>query len=194
MKKDILVSVVIVTHNAAKFLPGFLQKLSDVMAQHFKDYEVIVVDDASQDNTAEIVAASQKQHNNIQFYALSPRVGLAIASVAGLDNAIGDYVIMLDPLRDPTDKIPEMVAKALDGNEIVYGADAKRVKPAALYDKSARRFYQLFSHLTGLEIPREVSSFRLLSRTVVNYITAINDRHHFLPSPVSVMQRLIIHR
>lgn len=180
MKKDILISVVVVVRNAAEFLPDFVRKLSAVMSAQFKDYEIILVDDASTDHTAEKITAAQKQYNNIQFYALSPRAGLAIASVAGLDNAIGDYIIMLDPLRDPTDKIPEMVAKALEGNEIVYGVDARRAAPTRFYDKAARAYYQLFSRLTGLEIPREVSSFRLLSRSVVNYITAINDRHHLL--------------
>ena len=190
MKKDILVSVVIVARNAAEFLPDYLRKLSAVMAANYKDYEIIVVDDASKDNTAEKIAGAQKHYNNIQFYALSPRVGTAIASIAGLDNAIGDYIIMLDPLRDPTDKIPEMVAKALEGNEIVYGVDAKRAGATHFYDKAALLYYQLFSHLTGLEIPREVSSFRLLSRSVVNYITAINDRHHLL----SVLPAITGHR
>ena len=190
MRKDILVSVVIVVRNAAAFLPACMQKLSEVMAANFKDYEIIVVDDGSKDDTAKLIGAAQKQYNNIQLYALSPRVGLAIASVAGLDNAIGDYVIMLDPERDPVEKITEMVAKAVEGNEIVYGVDAKRAGASKFYDKAALTFYKLFSSLTGFEIPREVSSFRLLSRSVVNYITAINDRHHLL----SVLPAITGHR
>ena len=190
MKKDILVSVVMVVRNAADSLPAFLQKLSTVMAANYKDYEIIVVDDGSKDDTAQKIGEAQKQYNNIQFYALSPRVGLAIASVAGLDNAIGDYVIMLDPTRDPAEKIPEMVAKAIEGNEIVYGVDAKRAGAKHFYDKAAVMFYRLFSNLTGLDIPHQVSSFRLLSRNVVNYITAINDRHHLL----SVLPAITGHR
>jgi len=188
--KDVLVSVVMVVRNVAEFLPSYLQTLSGVMASNFKDYEIIVVDDASKDGTTQKIAEAQKQYNNIQLYALSPYVGVSIATIAGLDNAIGDYVIMLDPAHDPAEKIPEMVAKAVEGNEIVYGVDAKRVGGAQLYDKAAVTFYRLFSRLTGLEIPREVSSFRLLSRSVINYITAINDRHHLL----SVLPAITGHR
>jgi glycosyltransferase involved in cell wall biosynthesis len=179
-----------VVRDAAEFLPAYLQKITEVLQPAFKDYEIIVVDDGSKDATLKTIETAQTRFSNIQLYSLSPKAGIAVATIAGLDNAIGDYVITLDPTRDPAEKILEMVGKALEGNDIVYGVDAKRTQSASLYDKGALAYYQLFSRLTGLEIPREVSSFRLLSRSVVNYITAINDRHHLL----SVLPAITGHR
>lgn len=180
MAKDILVSVVLPVRNVAPKVAAFAEKLSAVLSANYKDYEIIVVDDASKDGTPAAIEAVQKTTRNIQLYALSRRSGISIATVAGLDNAIGDYVITMDIERDPVEKIPEMVEMAVNGTDIVYGVNENRAKPSSFYDRAALTYYLLFSLLTDLDIPRQASSFRLMSRAVVNYITGLNDRHRLL--------------
>lgn len=180
MKKDMLISVVVVVRNASAVLPQFLREVSAVLSERFKDYEIVVVDDASRDGTAQAVQLAQKELSNIQLYTLSRRSGLSVATIAGLDNAIGDYMITMDILRDPVAKIPEMIERAVEGADIVYAVDDTRAVPKHFHDRAAVQFYKLFTRLTGIDIPQEASGFRLLSRGVVNYITAISDRHHLL--------------
>jgi hypothetical protein len=94
-----------------------------------------------------------------------------------LDNAIGDYVAIMDAETDSPETIPLMVDLAQAGADVVYGVDEKR---AVLYDKLAKIFYRTFASITKSEIPQQASRFRLFSRAVVNYITSVNDRHHLL--------------
>lgn len=180
MIKDILVSVVVVTQNATRYIEPALEALSEQLAKHYKDYEIVVVDDGSRDRTAEVVESLQKRISNIQLYALPRSYGEAIATVAGLDNAIGDYVAVMDPETDPPETIPLMVSLAQGGYDVVYVADTSRKNRERFYDRLAKLFYRIFVKFTGSEIPQEASRFRLFSRAVVNYITAVNDRHHLL--------------
>ncbi len=178
--KDVLVSVVVVVQNATRYVESALENLSRELSAHYKDYEIVVVDDGSRDRTAETVEALQKRIANIQLYVLPRSYGEAIATIVGLDNAIGDYVAIMDAETDSPETIPLMVDLAQCGYEVVYAADTAREKNEQFYDKLAKIFYRMFERATGNEIPQQASRFRLFSRAVVNYITAVNDRHHLL--------------
>lgn len=175
--KDVLVSVVVVVQNATRYIEPALEKLSAELSKHYKDYEIVVVDDGSRDRTAETIEALQKRITNIQLYVLPRSYGEAIATIVGLDNAIGDYVAILDAETDSPETISQMVDLAQGGADVVYGVDEKR---ALIEDKLAKIFYSTFARITKSDIPQEASRFRLFSRAVVNYITAVNDRHHLL--------------
>lgn len=180
MVKDILVSVVLVAKDATRYIEGSIEALAKVMAVHYKDYEIVVVDDGSHDRTAEAVEKLQKQVPNIQLYVLSRSYGEAIATVVGLDNAIGDYVAIMDPETDSPETIPLMVELAQGGYDVVYAVDNARQQREKIYDWLARRFYRVFRRITETDLPQDASRFRLFSRAVVNYITSVNDRHQLL--------------
>lgn len=175
--KDVLISVIMAAHNAREYIAPVIEALSTQLSANYKDYEIVIVDDGSRDRTAEAVEELQKKISNIQLYVLSRHYGEAIAAVVGLDHAIGDHVAIMDPETDTPETIPQMVELARSGVDVVYGVDTKR---DALYNKLAKSFYGIFQRLTGGEIPQEASKFRLFSRTVVNYITAVSDRHQLL--------------
>ena len=175
--KDVLISVILVTQNSKTYIEQAIESLAAKLSTHYKDYEIVVVDDGSRDRTAEVIEALQKRIANIQLYVLPRSYGEAIATIVGLDNAIGDYVAILNAETDSPETVIQMVELAQAGVDVVYGVDEKR---AALYDKLAKVFYRTFARMTKSDIPQEASRFRLFSRAVVNYITAVNDRHHLL--------------
>lgn len=182
-KSDTLVSVILPIRNAASFIEAFVHELIRVLEPRFKDYEVVLVDHGSTDDTVELSRKLQTSHRNIQLYCLSRPTNADVALVAGLDNAIGDFVITLDPRTDPPQLVRSMLDEAQRGVEIVYGLRADRQAGAIKrpYAMLARLFYRLFRRFTGLEIPPEASSkARLLSRSVVNYMLQRGDRHYLL--------------
>jgi glycosyltransferase involved in cell wall biosynthesis len=183
--RDIFISVVLRVRDAEGFVMQALDRLVAVMEASFSYYEILIVDDASIDATRERIAAVQARARNIQLYALARRKGDNIALTAGLDHAIGDMVVMLDPRLDPPELIPMMVERALNGAEIVYGLPRERLEGNGLQNLLLRGFVAVLAQLNNVDVPQAMSSYRLLNRNVLNYMLEAVDRHRslmFLPA------------
>lgn len=175
---DAMVSVVAPVCCAEDFIESFLKDLSALLREQFKQYEIIVVDDLSNDRTTEIVHRVQQTTENIQFYQLNLRSGWDVALVAGIDNSIGDYVVTLDPRTDPIEIIPKLFERIRPDCEVVYGVDTAQVSRRGPIRRAlAAAFFSLFRRFTGLQIPDGITDYRLFTRRVVNYITQHADRH-----------------
>jgi len=172
---DTFVSVIIPLRDAGSQIEDIVLEADRVVRALFRHYEIVLVDDASGDDTVEIVQRLQNRIENVQLYCLNRRGGLDVALVAGLDNSIGDFVITLNAETDPLDLIPVLWEKAAKGAEVVCGVRTDR-----LNGSFRRMFHGTFEAATGLRIPRGVSDLRLYSRRVVSYITQNNDRHLML--------------
>jgi len=178
--RDIFISAVLRVRDAEGFVTAALDRLVAVMEASFNYYEILIVDDASTDATRELIAEVQARARNIQLYALARRKGDNIALTAGLDHAIGDMVVMLDPRLDPPELIPTMVERALDGAEIVYGLPRERLEGNGLHNLALRGFFALLAQLNNVDVPQAMSSYRLLNRNVLNYMLEAVDRHRSL--------------
>jgi glycosyltransferase involved in cell wall biosynthesis len=154
-------------------------ELSKTMADLFTDYEIIVINDGSQDSTLELIQTMQKKVRNIQLYNLSTYHGKEIATVAGLDNAIGDYVVTIDPALYSVENIAELVFAAANGADIVYGIRGQR-DIHGIYPRMSILFYKLLKKVTGLYVPEDATDYRCYSRAAVNYFTKLNNRHRLL--------------
>ena len=176
---DAFTSVIVPVRNAAAHVEEMVLEIDRTVRPLFRHYEIVLVDDASRDNTVEIIQRIQKQVDNIQLYCLNRRGGLDVALVAGLDNCIGDFVITLNLERDPIDLIPKLWERAQQGNEVVCGVRTDKLK-GGLRAWITRMFYRSFEATTGLSIPAGVSDLALYSRRVVSYIMQNNDRHLLL--------------
>src|SRR5687768_8828438 len=108
-KVDAFVSVIALLHNNAEILPQFLRDLSAVLESNYTNYEIVLIDDASDDDTCACVKQLLARHKCVRFIPLSRQMGQEIALAAGLESAIGDYVVTIDPDFDPPDEIVTMV-------------------------------------------------------------------------------------
>lgn len=178
--KEAFPSVVAVLGNAERFAETYLQRLHAVMSSNFEHYEIIVVDDGSSDGTAEIISAAQKKYPSIVRYSLIRPHGIGVAQIAGLDNAIGDFTIILDPRLDQPEIIPDMVEKALDGADLVYALPKDRVTGQGAGNKMANWFLKSVAKAKRIDLPPSTSSCRLFSRTVLNFVVKLSDRHRVL--------------
>jgi glycosyltransferase involved in cell wall biosynthesis len=179
-KKETFVSAVLRVNNAAAFIGPALQRLVDVMETNFRYYEIVIVDDASTDATRAIIERMQHQARNIQLYCLARRKGDNIALTAGFDHAIGDLIVTLDPRLDPPELIPAMVDLAVGGVEIVYGLPRERVQNQGFYNRIFGWFVIFLAWINKVDVPHEISSYRLVSRAVLNYMLEAADRHRTL--------------
>ena len=179
-RKETFVSVVVRLRDAAGFIRPALLQLIGVMENSSGFYEIVLVDDASTDATRAIIVDIQARARNIQLYGLASRRGDNIAVIAGLDHAIGDMVVVLDLKVDPPALIPVMVARAMEGAEIVYALPRDRVASTGVYNRLFGWFIYAMSRINHVEVPQAVSGYRLFSRIVLNFMLQGTDRHRTL--------------
>ncbi len=177
---EVFLSVVLTIRNGEDFLEKRLINLSEVLNANFQYYEILVIDNASTDQTPAIIQTLLGSKKNIQYCALSTARSESIALTAGLDRAIGDFVLSLDLRTDPPELIPEMFALATEGAEIVYGLPIARVEGRGLYNKLAKLFFRIIARINKVEIPQAMSTYRILSRSVLNFILESSDHHRIL--------------
>jgi glycosyltransferase involved in cell wall biosynthesis len=144
-------------------------------------FELILVDDGSQDGTASAMAAAAASNPRVKVITLSRNFGHQPALTAGLDHARGDAVVMLDgDLQDPPELIPEMLDHWRRGVDVVYAVRQQRLGETAFKRTTARWFYRVFRRLTGLGLEVESGDFRLMDRRALDALLAMPERNRFL--------------
>ncbi len=178
-------SVVIPVLDEMETLPTLRERLDSALANLDADIELVFVDDGSTDGSAELIADWARSQPGIVLVRLSRNFGMEIAMSAGVDHAEGDYVVLMHAdLQDPPELIPDMLATARDGADVVYarriGSDESRMKRVL-----ATAFYGLMRRLARVPYQGQAGDFRLMSRRVVDTIRAMPERRRFLRGMVA---------
>lgn len=177
---DSRLSVVVPVYNEQEVIESFLKCCISVLKDHFKWFEIILVDDGSTDLTIEKCLPYIQQYPQIRLLKFSRNYGHEIASTAGFDHAEGDYVVLMDgDLQHPPELILDMMKKAKEGYDVVCGQQKERPLESKLRRFFSKMYYKLSKRMTGLEIPEGHGNFRLLSRTAVESLKKMreNNRH-----------------
>lgn len=180
-KADCFVSVVAPIRNDAAIVGGFIADTLAVLREHYLNYELVLVDDSSTDDTVAEVGACLRQFECIRLVRLSRSFGLDIAISAGLDSVIGDVVVVMLPHTDPTDLIPDIVTRTRRGAGIVFGVYAPRTGERVWVRIGSAVFYWYCRRVLRLNLPKNAAIFRGLSREAVNALIQIRDRCRYLP-------------
>ena len=174
-------SVVVPAFNEAASLPAFHRRLAATMDGLGAAWELVIVDDGSQDATATVAAALRATDRRVALLALSRNFGKEIATTAGLDHARGEAVILIDAdLQDPPELIPRLVAAWRDGYDMVYAQRAGRDGNSWLKRCTAAAFYRLMRRCGPVDLPPQAGDFRLMSRNVVDALLALREQHRFM--------------
>lgn len=156
-----------------------LQETESVLTGAGLDYELLAVDDGSRDGTWEALVAYAGQRPRVRLLRLSRNFGKEAAICAGLDQASGDAVIVMDgDLQHPPRYIPDMVALWQEGYLLVEGVKSKRGKESPLSRAAAGLFYGIFRKMSGIQL-KNASDFKLLDRKVVDYWKTLPEKDTF---------------
>jgi dolichol-phosphate mannosyltransferase len=182
-----LVSVVVPCYDEQAVLEEAHAALSAALgALAGADAEIVYVDDGSRDRTGEILRGVQSRDARVRVLSLSRNFGHQIAVSAGLENAAGDCVVVIDAdLQDPPEVIGEMFALWRDGYQVVYGVRADREGETAFKKWTARLFYRLINRLSHVEMPLDAGDFRLMDRRAVDVLLSMPERDRYLRGMVS---------
>lgn len=177
--KDFTISVVIPIYNEEKNIPVLISELTKVL-DGYKNYEIIFVNDGSKDNSEPIIRSFCEKNPKIKLINLSRNFGHQEALTAGLENASGDAVIMMDgDMQDPPSLIPQMVEKWKEGNEVVYTVKKKRNEPF-LRRFLFKQFHKVFSLLSEYEMPMDSGIFSLIDKKVLKIIVSLEEKNKYI--------------
>lgn len=176
----IFLSVVIPLRNEVVSLDPLFKELLPALDSIGESYEVICVNDGSEDDTLNQLLTAQKITPVIKIVDLSRNFGKDLALMAGISHATGKTVVVMDAdLQDPPELIPKMVELWRQGHEVVYGARRSRDRDTFLKRFTARSFYNLYNLLVDVKIPPDAGDFRLMDQKVVNALESLPERTRF---------------
>lgn len=180
-RDGIRISVVCPIYNEQENLHELYRRLSKVLEAIGERYEILLVDDYSQDASREIIAGFCEQDSHVRSLRFSRNFGHQTAITAGMQHARGELVILMDgDLQDPPEVLPDLIAKhETEGWDVIY-AIRRRRKENLLYRAAYRAFYRLLQRLSYIEIPLDSGDFCLMHRRVVNEINALPERNRFV--------------
>ena len=175
------ISVVAPAYNEQEVLGEFYRRVSAVLTGIGCEYEIVLVNDGSRDNTLALMHALRIRDPRVTVIDLSRNFGKEIALSAGLDHTKGDVVVVLDSdLQDPPELIPEMLNIWREGYDVVYGKRTIRDGETWFKKATAKYFYKLIKQVSRVEIPEDTGDFRLMSRRAVVALNQLREEHRFM--------------
>ena len=170
-----MISIVSPVYRAEKILPILVSEINLVMERIGEDYEIILVDDRSPDNSWEVMRVLSSQNSKIKSIRLSRNFGQHSAIFAGLTRAKGDWVVVMDcDMQDQPKEIAKLYKKALEGYDIVLGQRENR-KDKFLKKLTSRLFYKVFNYLSGANFDNNVANFGIYHQKTIKSILDMKD-------------------
>lgn len=179
-------SIVIPLYNEEPIAPVLFERLRETLIGITDNFEIIFIDDGSTDNTLKALLDLKNKEKRIRVIELSRNFGHQAAYTAGLNQAKGQYVVMLDgDLQDPPGLISEMYAKITsDEFDIVFAQRVARGEKL-LKRVVTKLFHWIFNRLSDMDITHDVGNFCIMNRNALNSLLELNERSRYLPGLVS---------
>lgn len=179
-------SVVIPCYNEAAVLPELYRRVSAVCRQSVPDYELVLVNDGSSDETWPILLSFSLADPNVVCVNLSRNHGHQLALTAGLSLCRGERIFILDAdLQDPPELLTEMMAAIDDGADVAYGQRERRDGETVFKRATAHLFYRFMNLLADRRIPEDTGDFRLITRRVLQVFSSMPESHRFIRGMIS---------
>ena len=174
-------TVVVPVFNEQESLPEFHRRLSAVLDGLALTSEVLFVDDGSGDGSRALLAGLRRDDPRVRVISLSRNFGHQIAVSAGLDEARGEAVVVIDSdLQDPPELIPTLVDKWREGYEVVHAVRTARRGETRFKRWTASAFYRLIRSWTDLNIQLDAGDFRLMGRQAVDALRSMPEQFRFV--------------
>lgn len=183
MKKPYL-SIISPVYGAEKIVDELVKEILESIKFITSDYEIILVDDCGPDKSWERIKQNCSLNERIKGIKLSRNFGQHFAITAGIENAKGEYIVVIDcDLQDDPKYIAEMYNRIKEGYDIVYTFKEER-KHSSFKNITATLFNFVFNYLSenkNLHSHKNVGAYSIISRKVADAFNAYNDYHrHYL--------------
>ena len=176
-----LLSLVVPAFNEEEAMEQSFERTYRAMSSIGYPFEIIYIDDGSRDRTWEITSRLAREHEEVKALRFSRNFGHQLAVTAGMDEAKGDAVIIMDAdLQDPPEVIADMVKAWEQGADIAYGKRLHRKGETAAKKLTAWCYYRLLNFMSAYPIPLDTGDFRLLDKAVADEFKVLREHNRFL--------------
>lgn len=176
-----MISAVVPIFNEEAGIAELHRRLSAALASTGLPCEMVLVNDGSRDGSADLLDQIAAADSNVVVVHLSRNFGHQAALAAGLAQARGQAVVVLDAdLQDPPELIPAMVDAWQAGHEIVYGQRVRRHGDPVLKRMLAWAYYRVVRDLASITLPTDAGDFCLMDRAVVDVLNAMPERNRYI--------------
>jgi polyisoprenyl-phosphate glycosyltransferase len=178
-KSDYKVSVIVPLFNEEGCVSFMAERVVRIL-EGYHDYEILFIDDGSQDNTLNILKKLHLSNKKINFLSFSRNFGHQNALRAGTKHATGDCIISLDgDLQHPPELIPDLINKWIEGYDIVY-TKRKDVQKTSLFKKlTAYLFYKIMNAVSDINFEHGEADFRLLDKHAAAELNNLHENAIF---------------
>jgi len=179
--KKKLITILVPAYNEEEVLNILYDRLNKLMNENDAyDFEVLLVNDGSKDNTLKIMQELRKKDKRICYLNLSRNFGKETAMIAGLDYCNGDAVVIIDAdLQDPPELIPQMIEYWEQGYDDIYAKRQSRDGETWLKKFTSKMYYKVLQAFTRIEIQKDTGDFRLLDRRCVEALKSIRETQRY---------------
>ncbi|MBV9771144.1 MAG: glycosyltransferase family 2 protein [Bryobacterales bacterium] len=176
-----LLSIVIPVFNEEQCLPSLRERLTPLVNALPCAAEIVLVNDGSSDGSVDLLAGWAESDSRVKVFNLARNFGHQMAATAGLDQASGQAVVLMDAdLQDPPEIILDMLEEYCRGYDVIYGRRISRAGETRFKRFSAWLFYRAMRLLVHSELPADVGDFRLVSRRCLDAVCSMRETHRFL--------------
>lgn len=174
-----LLSIVVPCFNEEESVEIFFKEIQKVLAD--QNYEIIYINDGSSDNTLKKIKKLANENSNIKYISFSRNFGKESAIYAGLKNASGDLVCLIDvDLQHPPSLIPEMIETVSNEDyDVVAARRISRKGEPAIKSFFSHSFYKIFNRISEIELVEGATDYRVMTRQVVDSIMELNEYNRF---------------
>nr|WP_315217586.1 glycosyltransferase family 2 protein [uncultured Flavobacterium sp.] len=176
MKETVpLLSIVSPVYKAEKIIPLLVERIENAVSKITADYEIILVEDGGPDQSWIVIEAIAKTNSKIKGIKLSRNFGQHPAIMAGLSQAKGDWVVVMDcDLQDQPEEIEKLYAKALEGFDIVLAKRRDR-RDSFLKKTTSKLFSLTYSYLTETKFDSTIANFGIYNIKVITEVLKMDD-------------------
>ncbi len=174
------VSAIVACYKDNLAIPIMVERLTAVFTKLNVDYEIILVNDCSPDDTEQVIARISRDDHRVIGISHSRNFGSQAAFRSGMELASKNSCVLLDgDLQDPPELIEQFVATWREGFDVVYGRRVKR-EATPFMQVAYKAFYRVFDWFSYVRIPHDAGDFSLLDRRVVDVLLQFPERDLFL--------------
>ena len=174
-----LLSIVVPCYNEEESVKLFLSEIQSILSDY--NFEVIFVNDGSSDDTLKVIKDLADSNSNVKYLSFSRNFGKESAIYAGLSNANGDLVCLMDAdLQHPPRLIPEMIESICAGEaDVVAARRTSRKGESMLKSIFSRMFYKVFNRVSQITLVEGATDFRVMKKVVVDAVLELPEYNRF---------------
>ena len=165
-----MISIVIPIYNEEENLQNLYTRLTNAAPSWKENYEIVLIDDGSRDSSLTMMRVMAEKDSHVRVVKLSRNFGHQPAISAGIQEAKGDAIIIMDgDLQDPPEELYRFLDKWREGYEVVYAIRTKR-KEGFFKKLAYSSFYRLMAAISDIDIPLDSGDFCVMDRKVINVL------------------------